>query len=207
MHVALVTRRAREWRNQIDKGDKKMLKRMIGAIAMVLSLNATVATAAYQNWPWTTAGSTGTVDEQSVGVVRLSSGNAYLDPTAVVGASGTIRYDVIGTEGLTSNSGIAMAVRYKDGGLSEQVRASLKRYNMFTGATTTLLTFDSDTWMQSSSSQRREVYAYGICPSPGPGFDFNDSIYYVEVTLTRTSTAPSSAMLFGISIATFKPSC
>ena len=157
---------------------------------------------------WTTAGSTGTLDEKSEGKVSFdgakvekgfvvqppTTGNARLRTTDKGGAevpdSAVIRYNVTAVDGLFGVKGAFMAVRF----LAEEgahVTARLIQVDIAGGIHTTLLTFDGDI-APALGYHRAEVCEDGVV------FDFVHNAYYIEATLTTNSILPSS--LAGIEV-------
>lgn len=127
--------------------------------------------------PWTTVGSTGTVDEADMQIVSLSGGAASASGLGVV----DVRYGVVPVDGLFSPSdGIQMKVRYLDNGPDASVSAVLYAYNINTGAASGILALQSDSFPASGSYQTRSV---SLCP--GIPFDFVSNVYYVEVRLGK----------------------
>jgi hypothetical protein len=171
-----------------------MFKKITGTMAMALFLNA--GTALAQDGVWTTIGSAGSIDESSTSVVALGATSAAVPMSMAAGVSATIRYNVVEVGGLDALwDGPSMQIRYKDAGTGERVRASLKGYNIRTGVTTTVLSFDSDAFAQSSSSQLRNTFQTGCFSSFQ--FNFIDNVYFVEVTLTKSGPVSLDPKLLG----------
>ncbi len=165
----------------------------------VLALNASTAQA--QTW----VGSTGTVDPNSVNLVKYIDGKVELRNDAPVGATAFIRYNVLPVRDLATDlSGIefqTFAASFLDDGAGH-VFLSLKQLNLKTATITTLMTFDSNASTPGASYQ--EAFSQG-----NPQFNFTfadsegsnpaDSVYYVEAQLSRTA-AGGQAGLAGFSI-------
>ena len=153
-----------------------------GAVALALIAAAPAVTFAvgFGNRQWTTIGSAG---------VAMGGGVTHAGTAAVLdGAnSATVRYNVVATEGLFATNpdfpflatSTSMAVRFLDPGANSRVIVRLKRTDLVTSATTTLLTIDSNTFAASNLYQNHSVGC-------GQGFDFSKYAYYVEVALSRT---------------------
>jgi hypothetical protein len=165
------------------------------------------SSAAAQVW----VGSTGTVDPNSVNLVKYIDGKVELRNDAPVGATAFIRYNVLPVRDLATDvTGIEyriFAARFLDDGTGH-VFLSLKQVNLSTGVITTLMTFDSNASSPSTS------YQEGITPG-NPSFNFNwadsesiggpdDNVYYVEAQLSRTATG-GQAGLAGFSIKKIVP--
>lgn len=140
--------------------------------------------------PWTTAGSTGTVDESDTSNVIFSSSYATVRST-VSSTTVDIRYNVVAIDGLlSSGEGYFLKVRFRDNGTSARVRLFLKEHNIDTGTTVTRMSFDSDTYTSSSGFQTQSI---PFC-SPGWSFDFVNKIYYIEVQLIKGTTGGTPAI-------------
>lgn len=157
---------------------------------------------------WTTVGSAGTVDEADAGKVVFQGSavgfpeilpplptaqtemNAQIFlPTETTNA--TIRYNVTAVDGLfIPGSHIGMTVRFRDDGAWARVLLRLYEQDIYTGATNLLLTFDSNAFEVSPYYQTKGVG--GLYPY-GP-FNFDQKAYFIEATLTKTS---SSISIFG----------
>lgn len=154
---------------------------------------------------WTTVGSAGTVDEADAGKVvfqgsvvafpeilpPLPKAQAALNPQGVlptVTTTATIRYNVTAVDGLFgSGPNIGMTVRYRDDGNWARVLVRLYEQDIFTGATSLLLTFDSNSFQPSPNYQ---TYGAGE-PYPNGPFNFDQKAYFIEATLSKTSSAIS----------------
>jgi len=178
----------------------------LGFIVLAVAMLGSAAASA-QVW----VGSTGTVDPNSVNLVKYIDGRVELRNDAPVGSTAFIRYNVLPVRDLTHD---LFSIEYRifsarfldDGG--GQVVLLLKQYNINTGAITTLMTFDSNLSVPGNS--------YQVNNTPGnPVFDFfwadseginptTDSVYYVEAHLTRIA-AGGHAGLAGFSIKTIIP--
>ena len=176
-----------------------------GLVAM-LALAFLVPAASAQVW----VGSTGTVDPNSVNLVKYINGRVELRNDAPVGSTAFIRYNVLPVRDLATDLfSIEYRIffaRFLDNG-GGHVFLALKQLNLNTGAITSLMTFDSNLSSPSPS--------YQVGNTPGnPHFDFtwaddesfrsSDSVYYVEAQLSRT-VAGGQAGLAGFSIKKIVP--
>jgi hypothetical protein len=152
-----------------------------GAIALALIAAAPAVSHAvgFGNQQWTTIGSAGVA--MGGGVTNAGTA-AVLDSNAA-----TVRYNVVATDGLFATNpdfpflatSTSMTARFLDPGNSSRVIVRLRRTNLTTSATSTLLTIDSNTFGASNLYQNQTVGC-------GEGFDFSTYAYFVEVTLSRT---------------------
>jgi hypothetical protein len=129
--------------------------------------------------PWTTIGSAGTAVS---GAVTLTGNIAYLDAVRAV-----VLYNVVAVDGLQANNGPllvhpVMKARFRDNGANNRIIFRVKRVDLNTGATQTLMTMDSDNYAGSASFQTREVGCGNSFT-----FDFSNHAYYVEATMSRTN--------------------
>ncbi|MBI5740974.1 MAG: hypothetical protein HZA16_09650 [Nitrospirae bacterium] len=160
--------------------------------ALVLVLIITVANASAMNSePWTTVGSSGTVDEADMGMVSLNGGIASILSTAVSTSVLNIRYNVVAVDGLLNNlNGTVLTARFLDNGSGARVILRLKKYDFDTGITSTLLTLDSNSF---SSSPSYQVQSVGGCSS-GITFDFYNNAYFIDAEIQKTATGGSAGL-------------
>jgi hypothetical protein len=147
------------------------------------------------NWdPWTTVGSAGIVDESDKDLVSFSLPWAGVANTAPFPATVNLRYNVESVDGLIQGGGrYWMRVRYIDNGSPAHVFIQLKEVNFTTGAITTRMTFDSNTFASSVFAQTQQVTVGCNFPfGPTWTFDFSDNAYYLEVTITRAESGGSA---------------
>jgi hypothetical protein len=149
---------------------------------------------------WTTVGSAGTVDEEDAGRVAFREGVAELRADAPAQTQAEIRYNVVAVDGLFGGSARRLVVRYLDNGAEAQVIVRLKSYDIFTGATVTLLTFDSNAFAPAAGFQ---AHGLMVC-APGWEFNFSTKAYFVEVQLIKTGVQGNAAI--GI-VQLSSPSC
>ena len=156
------------------------------------------------------AGSTGTVDPNSVNLVKYIDGKVELRNDAPVGATAFIRYNVLPVRDLATDlNGISyrvFAARFLDDGAGH-VFLRLQQLNISTGAITTLMTFDSNASSPSSSYQEGNTPGnptFNFTWADSESFNPSDSVYYVEAQLSRTATG-GQAGLAGFSIKMIVP--
>ncbi|HKD80020.1 MAG TPA: hypothetical protein VKH81_10015 [Candidatus Angelobacter sp.] len=164
--------------------------------ALCLCAAAMSEAASAQVW----VASTGTVDPSSLSSTLFQGQLVFIKPGLATGTV-TLRYNVLPVDDLTTVltqpccQSRELVVRYMDNGPGAQVLVKLKRYNVNTGAVTTLLTFNSKDFPSQTAFQQ---------PLPGPMSFFNfsfadgpingvsdqggDSVYYIEATLIRSAS-------------------
>ena len=138
--------------------------------------------------PWTTVGSAGTVDEDDLSSVELADGEV----TTTRGtreATINIRYNIVAVADLVGPTQFRLAARFLDTGPDTQVLLHLKSYNLQTGVTTTIATFDSNDFRGGSYQTR------GICVFPN--FDFETDGYFIDAELidTKVVSRPGLGMI------------
>lgn len=161
-------------------------------VLLVLVASAITTSAQTQDAKsWSTAGSTGTADKVDLNKIIYSNGivsfpdvpGNQLKRTAQLPLQTTqavIRYNVTAADGLFFASGRhCMVVRFRDDGNRARVFLRLVQFNLESGNTTTLLTFDSNSFPAQPGFQGNSVATNRI------PFDFSHNAYYVEATLTK----------------------
>ncbi len=197
------------------KFNRNRSKAFSWALALILALSAALSTSPaaladdfVYNKAWTTVGSAGTVDDADTGkLVFQGSAVSFpeiLPPLPTTQAakaefsagiilptqttSATIRYNVTAVDGLFQpGAELGMTVRYRDDGGWAQVLIRLYEQDIYTGATKLMLTFDSNAFLPSPNYQTQGV---GV-PLSAPQFDFNEKAYFIEATLSKTSSVIS----------------
>jgi predicted transposase YbfD/YdcC len=138
---------------------------------------------------WTTVGSAGTVDANDLSIFTTNDRNISVMAAPDLPATLDVRYNIVAVDGLvpadSAGTSIFMKARYRDLGGNGQIVLRLKRYNLNTGATTTLLTLDSNAFAQSSSAQVRKVSTEPCVSSVK--FDFVNNAYFVDAQLIQAS--------------------
>jgi len=165
-----------------------------------------------QTVDWTTVGSTGTLDEKSVGKVFFDHGIVQMgqvggttnpNPSLVSTTdSAVIRYSVTPVDSFfaprvcrtntsLSSLDVRLRLRYLASGAGARVVAKLIEVTLATGTEKTLLTFDS-TGPGLSLSDNYQVQSISVCGRPWT-FDFQKKAYYIEATLTSNTIAVLTA--------------
>ena len=172
-----------------------------------MALNAQAQTA-----DWTAVGSTGTLDEKSVGKVFFDHGIVQMgqvggttnpNPSLVsTPDSAVIRYSVTPVDSFfapracrtntsLSSQDVRLRLRYLASGSGARVVAKLIEVTLATGTEKPLLTFDS-TGPGLSLSDNYQVQSISVCGRPWT-FDFQKKAYYIEATLTSNTIAVLTA--------------
>jgi hypothetical protein len=140
-------------------------------------------------------------------------GPAVLIRSSLPDGQVVIRYNVSpgAFENLTDPccQGRDFVVRFVDNGPGAQVLVKLKRYNVFTGTTTTLLSFDSNDFPPKAGFQTSTItgccaffnFSFADGSFDGTGNHGGDSVYYIVATLTRSASG-GNPQLASISIVT-----
>jgi hypothetical protein len=182
------------------------LRKHFFGLAVMAALVLYIPAAHAQTW----VGSTGTVDPNSVNLVKYINGRVELRNDAPVGSVAFIRYNVLPVRDLATDlNSIEYRVfdaRFLDDGAGH-VFLSLVQQNQSTGALTTLMTFDSNASTPSTSYQRANTPGnptFNFIWADSEGFDASDNTYYVEAQLSRSATG-GQAGLAGFSIKKIVP--
>lgn len=163
------------------------MSRLLAAIAAVLALSVHPLAAHAQGQPWTTVGSGGTVNPLSLGMLTLSGPFATASTTST---AAMITYNVVSVPGLlVGGDGLAMSARFLDSGADARVRLFLYKTSLATGASSLVLSLDSDSYAASPSYQRQGVVRCGA-----PAFDFFNNAYYVVALIGRSASSASSSL-------------
>lgn len=186
---------------------------LVAACFLVCSLAVSAETPDGEKY-WTTVGSAGTLDEDSVGkvvfrravvqkgdilVLAPASRQPRTEGEAEETDSAVIRYNVTAVDGLFGAPDVWMRIRFRDEGKAARVVAELVEVDIETGAKVTRMTFDSD---DPSVPVRSGYHVFDLfdCGRKSP-FDFTRKAYYIEATLTTSSIAESAAGIEVIQLA------
>jgi hypothetical protein len=145
--------------------------------------------------------STGTVDEGSLLTFQFTNGEAFVRgdaPGQVI-----LRFNVLPVGDLlvpvtqACCEGRALWVRFMDNGDGAQVLVKLDQYNVLTGETTTLLSFNSNDFPQQPGFQDATPnkglgplvnFSFATGPFNGATNQGGDNVYYLQATLIRSKT-------------------
>jgi hypothetical protein len=154
------------------------------------------ASADAQTW----VASTGTLDPSSQTTSSFNGSTALVKGTSP--GKVVLRYNILPTPEMLINvtqaccEGRALWVRFLDNGDGAQVLVNVKRLNVTTGKTTTVLSFDSNSYPPQSTFQAPIPaglgplvnFSFAEGPFNGSTNQGGDSVYYIEATLTRSAT-------------------
>lgn len=159
--------------------------RRAAAIAATVALAATSAQAVDA---WSSVGTTGAIDESSTSLLQLSNGTIQFQGSKI--GTATVRYQVQDLFPDAANpSPKWLGLRFRDNGLDSRIQARLYQLNWGTGVVTALgPVWDSDTTTASASFQSAWRSDCTLA------LDFYNNSYWVDVTLTRTTTVGTPAV-------------
>jgi hypothetical protein len=137
--------------------------------------------------PWTTIGSAGVVDEADLSIYSFVNGEARLTAAAPAGSELNLRYNMVALDGFSPGLNQSIwTVRYIDTGAQSRVLMALRQYNIYTGITSTLATFDSNAFPAAPGYQTRNVCI-------APNWNFGNGPFFVEAALSRSGAAAGIA--------------
>lgn len=158
---------------------------------LAASVSLCALSTAHAGSPWTSAGSTGTLDETTAATDTIPAKVALngpevtlLAPTAQTTA--VVRYNVTNVFDV-SNFVPYLEMRFLDSSANTRVQAELRALNFSTGSNRLVAYLDSNTAPLSSTYQTMWACGTDI-------MRFGTEVYYVVVTLSRTATAGSAGL-------------
>jgi hypothetical protein len=136
--------------------------------------------------PWTSAGSTSAVDEDSTNIFEFNNFVVGLRPmhTGAV----TVRYNITATQGISAfcpatQSVVSVRFRNSDNsGTNARVAFTIHTSNITSGGNNTIFSFNSD----GIGNGNAFVTASFM---PSIDFDFTNKLYWIEATITRSDPA------------------
>lgn len=193
-------------------------------LSLTLILTTAIATttsarADIDSWfkAWTTVGSAGTIDEADTAKLvmqgstisfpesllplpaeRFGNEPSFAFPSQLETVAATVRYNVVATDGLFENGAyLGMKSRLRDDGDRAQVVLRLYEVNIDTGATSLVMTLDSNSFTPSGNYQ-----TVGASVFVGNRINFQQNAYFIEATLVqkRPSITPIGAGRPGIAV-------
>ena len=170
------------------------ISRMV--LLMALLISSPSITQAQGGSPWTTVGSAGVVDEESLGFVQLGKfseeGVVQLKPEAPLNLPVTIRYNIVAVPGLLEGNCNSLTVRFRDNGKGALVRVSLRQYKIdSTSPPETgppVFGFDSDIHAMPSSAFQVTTLRFDL------PFNFLKNAYFFEVRLFKSDATGYPAL-------------
>jgi hypothetical protein len=134
--------------------------------------------------PWTTTADSGATEDES-----NPARPTYTNFTAAANAgspAGTyvLRYNIHATDGLSgAGANTLLRVRFRDEGSGSRVTVAILRGSITGGVATLGTLFDSDNFAPGTGFQTQEIVM------PSITFDFTQSVYWLEVTMTKAGAA------------------
>jgi len=159
--------------------------RVAGMLMPMLLLSAAGAAHA-QIHPWTTAASAGVVDDNDTGIVEFINGEGRVRAAAPAGSVLNLRYNVVSLQGFAGPGTYIYRTRFLDNGPGARVQVALTRYRVGF-APSALHTIDSNTFpaQVGYQTQQRCIVV---------DWNFIDSVYYIEATLTKSAADGQPAL-------------
>lgn len=131
---------------------------------------------------WSTTGSTGTTDEDSIAIVGHDDFAVQLKDTLT--GTATVRYNITAVRGISSfcpatTSTVNVRFRNSDNtGANAQVKFEIHRTNILAGGNDIIFTFNSNGLGAGSAFTTASM-------APNIDFDFSNYIYWIEATIYR----------------------
>ncbi len=166
------------------------LSRTRGLVAAlsVVALSTLASPSFAQSFPWTSAATTGTVDESDMAIADLNNGLAAVKSTAASPSTLNIRYNIVALQDVVggSTNPYGLRARFRDNGSGAQVRLNLKSYG-FNGITSTIAVLDSNDYPSNTSYQNQT-----LCLAVP--FDFENFSYFIDAELIKSSSSGTPAL-------------
>ena len=143
----------------------------------------TTTAKAQANRSWSAAGSTGTIDDDSLAIAQFKNFAVTLQP----GINGTarVRYNITAVDGMNqycpaTTSTIKTRFRNSDNnGNTARVRYDLKVTNVLSGGSTIIYSFDSNGIGAGTAFTTATA-------TPAIDFDFAQNVYWIDATIFRS---------------------
>jgi hypothetical protein len=152
---------------------------------------------------WTAVANTGEVDSSNQNIYQTNSTGSVAFRSSATGKI-TLRYNVSGIPTVFRqpfdpdddgpDQRIQLMARIRDTGAGARVIVRLRALNLDTGALSTLARIDSDESFSGGSTDYINEFAYLQVPSTFQ-FDFWHFGYYVEVEMTKATTAANPGVM------------
>jgi len=140
----------------------------------------------------TIAGSAGTVDNDDEAIYYTSGSSVGVLTEAPNPSTVNAFYNVPQLSGFLGSRSMRWTIRYRED-TGARVLLNLRRYDLETGATTTVDTFDSDAYADTDGSPRTDDRCVPVT------WDFGLGVYYVDAALTRPDDT-NVAVLYGFAL-------
>jgi len=162
------------------------LRRAALALLMTASSSLMAAT-------WSTAGSAGTVDNDDENYYYTSGSSVGVLTSAPDPATVNVFYNLPQLAGFTGTKWMRWTVRYREG-TGARIVLTLRRYDLETGFSAVVDTFDSDSYADTPDTSRVDTR----CAQQAT-WDFGGGLYYVEAALTKPNDS-NLAILYGFAL-------
>ena len=136
---------------------------------------------------WSTMGSGGTLDEDSVGKYTLNGAGVSVNKNAAP-ATVTVRYPIEDLWG-ANPSPVWIGARFTDNGADSHVVIKLMKLTIGTASAVVLATWDSDAFAPGEDTQ---FFWLKACPLEA--LDFTSNTYYFEAAVTKSTAAAKSGL-------------
>lgn len=173
----------------VSIAQRAAFKRPSRAATLAPVLALLMATGQAQAGLWTSAGSAGVPDDDSVGAALMSAQSLSVS-AATLPRTVRLRYNVVDVFDRQGFAGpVKLSARYVDNGADASVILHLFEHDFTTGVVRLLLTLNSNAFAASPLLQNRSASAGCLF-----SLNFRRSAYWVEATLTRSSSAGTPAL-------------
>jgi hypothetical protein len=145
--------------------------------------------ASVKSQAWTSAGSTGTIDEDSLSKIAVQNFTARFVNGQI--GTGTIRYNITATRGISTycpatQSVVNVRFRNSDNtGTHAQVKFEIHRSNIVTGGNDVIFSFNSNGLGAGNAFTTASI-------APNIDFDFGNYVYWIEGTVFRDDAGQSA---------------
>jgi hypothetical protein len=140
----------------------------------------------------TIAGSSGTVDNDDEGIYYTSGSSVGVLTAAPNPSTVNVYYNVPQLSGFSGARSVRWTIRYRED-TGARLLMNLRRYDLETGVTTTVDTFDSDNYADTDGTPRTDDRCVPVT------WDFGLGVYYVDAALTRPDDS-NVAVLYGFAL-------
>ena len=135
---------------------------------------------------WTTVGAAGTVDKDDLVLYKTDTSKGVMFFASGITGELNINYN-IGAIDTFAYPEFEWLVGFRDNGASARVLLELKRYNIFSGITSTVTTFDSNSFGSSASFRANNKCFHHV-------FDFLNFAYFINARIIKTAADGKPAL-------------